>query len=189
MIQHKCFISFCTDQTTGSRGTSNKYCQVFLTFSKTKTIKGNPSSLGLEAIKICTQVCCWGNKTIRTQILLCYLKKFFLFMGHSYSTRLWLHSHNCAVLHLFKIAMIMAGKKQAVFQVSSVCHIDFFGISSIWKGCEIPPHLLGMRWAWNHKKCCPTFHCAMSDICVLKNWEREDTEEDMINYFKVHTEL
>lgn len=182
------FFIFFTDQTTGSRSTSNKYCWVLLKFNKTKTIKGNPSLLGLEATKNCTQVCGWRDKTIRTQILLCYLK-FFLFMGHSYSTRLWPRSHNWAALRLFELAITMAGKRQAVFQVSSVCHIDFFGISSIWRGCEIPLHLLGMRWAWNHKKCCPSFHSAMSDICVLKNWERESTEEDMINNFKVHTEL
>lgn len=183
------FPFFCTDQTTGSRSTSSKYCRVLLRFSKTKTIKGNPSPLGLEATKSCTQVCGWVDKTIRTQILLRYQKKFFLFMGHSYSTRLWPHSHNWAALHLFEIAMITAGERQAVFQVSSVCHIDFFGISSIWRGCEIPLHLLGMRWAWNHKKCCPSFHSAMSDICVLKHWETEGTEEDRINNFKVHTEL
>lgn len=54
MIQHECFlflVCFCTDQMTGSRSTSNKYCRVLLAFSNTKTIKGNPSPLGLRLLK------------------------------------------------------------------------------------------------------------------------------------------
>lgn len=117
---------FCTERTRGTRSTWNMYSWVLLRFSKNKIIKGNPSPLDPEATKSCTWVCGWGDKTIRIQILLHCLKRFFLFMGHSYSTRLWPHNHNWAALHLFQIAMIMAGKRQAIFQVCSVSHRLFW---------------------------------------------------------------
>lgn len=113
---------FCTDQTRGTRSTWNMYCWVLLRFIKNKIIKGNPSPLDPEATKSCTYVCGWGDTTIGIQILLHCLKRFFLFVGHSYSTRLWPHNHNWAALHLFEIATITAGKRQAKNQVCSVSH-------------------------------------------------------------------
>lgn len=150
---------------------------VLLRLSKNKIVKGNPSPLDPEAPKSCTWVCVWGDKTLRIQILLHCLKRFFLLLGHSYSTTVWPHNHNWAALHTFEIATIPAGKTQASFWVWSVSHRlgwvwwDTMGIFS-FQPCEIPLHLLGTRWTWNHKKCWKSLHSAISDLCVLKSWKR-----------------